>query len=542
MDEIELFQSPSQAGSPEDFKGFEDFITSELTNNTIDKYIFDDSDTEEDDNNFDYDAFSANFDEEAHNFIDGPSTSNIFYPNIKALEKHLFNNNASKSLKTSLRNSLQCQIDQEDRMEFFGILSPPPPQQQMDFSSEDGPSCSTKNPLQPSCISPDLFSTSSTEDEEEKVSNFQVELIEPVKEIVCHNLTRNKTANLIANAEKFMIKLLKDLVNDGTASITVVNYRSWENSEISNGILSQKDPSNLIHRNVNLSNTKSRPHFAMIMYVLSEVYHLLVTGLTCTERELYYKDPDLFKNQAAINFAVKDVCSILNASPWELGIRQSSKGLIAGAINIHMSDNSVINCYFNDRPNLIPNDIQAITFLETTAKFVLIVEKDTIFQKFLQQNILRNLNSDIILITGKGYPDVGTRLMVKRIWDYFHLPIYALVDADPFGIDIMFVYRYGSKAMAFSADQLACPQIRWIGIQPSEIEKLAIPTLAQSKTDKKKINELLQRTYINAEIRNELEILQRLGRKAEIEAVAGFSANFLAYEYIPNKIARNLVI
>ena len=121
-----------------------------------------------------------------------------------------------------------------------GILSPPPVEQKssefMDISLEDGPSCSSsKNRSQPpTCISPDLFSTSSTEDEEEqKVSNFQVALIEPVKEIV---LTRNKTANLIANAEKFMIKLLKDLVTNGTASITVVNYRSWENSETSNGM------------------------------------------------------------------------------------------------------------------------------------------------------------------------------------------------------------------------------------------------------------------------------------------------------------------
>lgn len=34
---------------------------------------------------------------------------------------------------------------------------------------------------------------------------------------------------------------------------------------------------------------------------------------------------------------------------------------------------------------------------------------------------------------GKGVPDVNSRLMVRKLWDTLHIPIFALVDADPHG-------------------------------------------------------------------------------------------------------------
>lgn len=38
-----------------------------------------------------------------------------------------------------------------------------------------------------------------------------------------------------------------------------------------------------------------------------------------------------------------------------------------------------------------------------------------------------------ILLKGKGFPDVNTRMLLRRLWDMFSIPIIALVDADPHG-------------------------------------------------------------------------------------------------------------
>lgn len=101
-------------------------------------------------------------------------------------------------------------------------------------------------------------------------------------------------------------------------------------------------------------------------------------------------------------------------------------------------DNQTIDCNVPGGA-LIPQIISNIISIRAKAKFVLIVEKDSIFQKLLEENTAELLNC--ILITGKGYPDVGTRMLIKLLSETLNIPIYIIVDADPFGLDIMCVYR-----------------------------------------------------------------------------------------------------
>ena len=44
------------------------------------------------------------------------------------------------------------------------------------------------------------------------------------------------------------------------------------------------------------------------------------------------------------------------------------------------------------------------------------------------------LKMDVIFVCqGKGAPDLNTRLLVRKLWDTFHIPTMVLVDADPHG-------------------------------------------------------------------------------------------------------------
>jgi len=38
-----------------------------------------------------------------------------------------------------------------------------------------------------------------------------------------------------------------------------------------------------------------------------------------------------------------------------------------------------------------------------------------------------------VVIQGKGFPDVNTRMMIRCLWSTLQIPILALVDADPHG-------------------------------------------------------------------------------------------------------------
>jgi meiotic recombination protein SPO11 len=115
-------------------------------------------------------------------------------------------------------------------------------------------------------------------------------------------------------------------------------------------------------------------------------------------RELYYRDQELFENQADVNLAIREICCLLSTTPWELGVMSTSKGLVAGDLKIITVNDETIDCS-TEGGILLPHSIAGLKRLETTARFVLLVEKDTVFKKLLDSLIFDKLGYDIILVT-----------------------------------------------------------------------------------------------------------------------------------------------
>lgn len=132
--------------------------------------------------------------------------------------------------------------------------------------------------------------------------------------------------------------------------------------------------------------------------------------------------------------------------------------------------------------------------------------------------------------------------MLKKIWDSHKLPIYALTDADPHGIEIMLTYRHGSRAMSNMGDALAVPSIRWIGIFPSDIPKFGINSIPMTGEDRRKLETLLNRPGLNADIYRELQLLHRSDVKAEIEGLSGSSSDYLIDVYLRNQFDNKIAI
>jgi len=115
------------------------------------------------------------------------------------------------------------------------------------------------------------------------------------------------------------------------------------------------------------------------------------------------------------------------------------------------------------------------------------------------------------------------------------------VDADPHGIEILSVYKFGSKALSFDAHSLTVPVVKWLGVLPSDINRLSIPRdklIQLTDRDKCKARELLGRPYIKSQDawQQEIEIMLSLGYKAEIQALSSISFDFLTDTYLPVKI------
>jgi meiotic recombination protein SPO11 len=60
----------------------------------------------------------------------------------------------------------------------------------------------------------------------------------------------------------------------------------------------------------------------------------------------------------------------------------------------------------------IPALVDKITNIRSTAEFVLIVEKDAAFMRLAEDRFYNQY--PCIIITGKGQPDLSTRLFVKK--------------------------------------------------------------------------------------------------------------------------------
>ncbi|RLU22776.1 hypothetical protein DMN91_005054, partial [Ooceraea biroi] len=287
---------------------------------------------------------------------------------------------------------------------------------------------------------------------------------------------------------------------------------------------------------VDFARKRSRNKFTLMAMIMAEAHYLLLTNTTKTRRSFYYDLKNetteyLVPNQIYVDRALNSVANLLECAPWNLQLLATNKGLVAGNITITLVDSQVINCSIPEGVE-IPQIISNVTSISVKANFVLVIEKDAAFQKLLQENCPRVLNC--ILVTGKGYPDVSTRMLVKMLSEKMDLPIYIVVDADPFGVEIMLIYRFGSSALSKENESLACHNARWLGIHPSELIDLGAKTISLTEADLAKLRSIEGRSYVNEAISKQLSILRN--GKAEIEAISSFAKNFLTGTYLPYKI------
>ena len=130
------------------------------------------------------------------------------------------------------------------------------------------------------------------------------------------------------------------------------------------------------------------------------------------------------KSQRTLDNAIDDIAATLGVSRSALGIVAAVKGLVNGGITITTVDGEVVEGTAHGQA-LILADVQMESVgLQRGVDLVLLVEK-------------------AVVVTGKGYPDVATRELLAALSDMGAL-MFALVDLDPHGIEIMATVPFGN--------------------------------------------------------------------------------------------------
>ncbi|CAG2189393.1 SPO11 [Mytilus edulis] len=207
----------------------------------------------------------------------------------------------------------------------------------------------------------------------------------------------------------------------------------------------------------------------------------------------------------AVDEAVDNISCMLQIPRWHLHVLGTSKGLLAGDLSFQDADGNFTSCNSTKNGVMVPSH----KLLD-----------DGFHLKFKQ----------CILVTAKGFPDMNTRLLLKLLWDKFHIPMLALVDADPHGIEIMLIYKYGSKA-SNHFQHTSFNGIKQFGI---DVDKC----ISLTSGDKNKISDLLSRPFLSSfpGLEKEIKLMLELKVKAEIQILDSLSPMFLSSVYLPGKL------
>eukprot|EP00804_Cyclotella_cryptica_P030226 CCRYP_017100-RC/>CCRYP_017100-RC protein AED:0.03 eAED:0.03 QI:382/1/1/1/1/1/6/5614/478 len=286
-------------------------------------------------------------------------------------------------------------------------------------------------------------------------------------------------------------------------------------------------------------NVKESRKAAITTRVLQLLHAVLLKRIHITKRDLFYTDVKLFVDQSESDGVLDDVATMIGCTRSNLHVVASDKGLVVGRISFY-EDGDFIDCTkMGVGGKAIPPYIDKIENVQSDAEFILLVEKEAAYMRMAEDRFYQRY--PCIVITAKGQPDVATRMFLSRITSELQIPVLALVDSDPYGLKILSVYMSGSKNMSYDSASLTTPDIKWLGLRPSDLNKYDLPDqcrLNMTENDIKTGKELLQEAFImkNPKWMKELQFMVKTKQKAEIQALSSFGFQYITEEYLPRKL------
>ena len=273
--------------------------------------------------------------------------------------------------------------------------------------------------------------------------------------------------------------------------------------------------------------------------ILGLVHELCAKNIHVTKRDLFYTDVKLFEDQSHSDAVLDDAACMLGCTRTSLHVVASEKGVVVGRLTF-TEDGDPIDCArMGVGGKAIPPQVERVNDIASDALFILLVEKDAAFMRLAEDRFYNAY--PCIIITAKGQPDVASRLFLRKLRDTLRIPVLALVDADPYGLKILSVYMKGSMNMSYDSSHLTTPDIKWLGVRPSDLDRFNIPDqcrLPMTEEDVKTGKRLLEEDFVKANPAwvEELELMVATRVKAEIQALSSFGFQYLSQVYLPLKL------
>lgn len=298
----------------------------------------------------------------------------------------------------------------------------------------------------------------------------------------------------------------------------------------------------------NLTQAKS---FMQTLLIASALKENVESGKNCSLRALYYNckhdiagtsDPT-FEGQEESDPIIEDVEVMLQALREELHVFAEVRGALAGPIVINDRGRDLDCMEMGSAGYSVPSIVEpdAIGFKSNKARFILHLEKGTVWQRFYEDGFHEEHNC--IITHGGGQPSRGVRRMLYRLHNELQLPVYCVLDNDPWGHYIYSVIKQGSINLAFESQRMAVPAARFLGLRSRDYEDFKLDRNVQIKMnekDHKRAQQILNYPWFKGKKPWEKEIQLMIDHnfKMEVEALTNRGLSFVTETYVPAKLDR----
>ena len=313
-------------------------------------------------------------------------------------------------------------------------------------------------------------------------------------------------------------------------------------------------------RILEMGNNKNRRHlfdlsqakaYMRTVLVASGCKRLLDQGKTTSLRGMYYmlkhtiegSNENTFDDQNESDTIIEDVEVMLGSLREELHLYAQKKGDLVGNITINDSgfdiDCSRMGSGGYGIPSIVEPEVITLDRKKCDAKFVLHVEKDTVWQRFNEDRFWEKHNC--ILTHGGGQPTRGIRRLLHRLHNELKLPIYCVLDNDPWGYYIYSVIKQGSINLAFESQRMAVPEAKFLGLRSIDFERCQLSDdviLKMNDNDRKRARQIAKYPWFEKKRpwQNEIQRMLKNDFKLEVESLISKDISYVTEVYVPERL------
>ena len=134
--------------------------------------------------------------------------------------------------------------------------------------------------------------------------------------------------------------------------------------------------------------------------------------------------------------------------------------------------------------------------------------------------------------------------MLYRLHSEYKLPVYCLLDNDPWGYYIYSVIKQGSINLAFESMRMAIPDAKFIGLRSIDFERCQLKdnvTIKLDEKDRTRAKQIASYPWFADKKPWQAEIKKMIdnGFKLEVEALISRDISYVTEQYVPERLRNN---